>query len=158
MSRGHDAEAVAVIHAVAEYNGVKSSLTLQDLTSIGVSKNLDSFDSEAHVGEGVPAVTTQKTSGLAAVKRLLGKYDLDHVKGLFATRRLAWSTSLIISIWALIGLGEHRGFQQGILTRELIMSTPRISVPALQRFHHILLAESRRRFRGRLHLHHSKKT
>lgn len=114
MSRGRDAEAVAVIHAVAEYNGVKSSLTLQDLTSIGVSNNLDSFDSEANVGEGAPAVSTQKTSGLAAIKRLLGKYDLNHIKGLFATRRLAWSSFLIITIWALIGLGEHRGFQRSI--------------------------------------------
>ena len=41
----------------------------------------------------------------AAVKRKLKKLDLSHVRALFATRKLAYSTSLIMLVWAFIGLG-----------------------------------------------------
>lgn len=94
MSRGRDADAVRVIHAVAAYNGTTSSLTLEDLTRFGVSKDLDD-------PEGIAGMEISQT---AALKRQLAKFDMEHVKALFRTRKLAWSTSLVIIIWALIGL------------------------------------------------------
>ena len=46
-----------------------------------------------------------QTDNAAAVKRKLQKLNLTHVKALFATRKLAYSTSLIMLVWAFIGLG-----------------------------------------------------
>jgi len=46
-----------------------------------------------------------QTTTAAALKRNLQKIDASHVKALFATRKLAFSTSLITLIWAFIGLG-----------------------------------------------------
>ncbi|KAG8862220.1 hypothetical protein FRB96_001799 [Tulasnella sp. 330] len=87
MGRGRDAEAVEVVHKVAAFNGTTSSLTLKDLTR---------FDRTS--GKGVD------TSAAAAIKRNTEKFQSNHIKALFASAKLAWSTSLIISIWALIGL------------------------------------------------------
>lgn len=39
------------------------------------------------------------------MKRKLEKFNLTHVRALFATPKLALSTSLIILVWALLGLG-----------------------------------------------------
>ena len=41
----------------------------------------------------------------AALKRKLEKFNLTHVRALFATKQLAYSTSLIMLVWAFIGLG-----------------------------------------------------
>ena len=46
-----------------------------------------------------------KSAASAAVKRKLEKVNLQHVRALFATKKLAYSTSLIMAIWAFIGLG-----------------------------------------------------
>ena len=45
-----------------------------------------------------------QTDSAAQLKRKLEKLSLVHVKALFATPKLAFSTSLIMLIWALIGL------------------------------------------------------
>ncbi|KAF9024366.1 MFS general substrate transporter [Hymenopellis radicata] len=44
------------------------------------------------------------TSAKGAIRRKLSNLSGNHVKSLFATRKLAYSTSLIIVLWALIGL------------------------------------------------------
>jgi hypothetical protein len=85
MGRGRDEHAVEVIHLLAEYNGKMSHLTLERLQAAG----------KYGEKEGV----SQNTSALASVKRQLAKFKGDHVKALFATRRLAYSTSLLIVIW-----------------------------------------------------------
>jgi MFS family permease len=54
------------------------------------------------LGGGYHAVQTDAS---AAIKRKLEKLNLDHVKALFATRKLAYSTVLIMAVWAFIGLG-----------------------------------------------------
>lgn len=46
----------------------------------------------------------QQTDATAALKRKLEKLNLTHVRALFASRKLAFSTSLIMLIWAFIGL------------------------------------------------------
>ena len=50
-----------------------------------------------------PEGTGTRTDAHAAVARKLEKLNFDHVRALFATRKLAWSTSLIMLVWALIG-------------------------------------------------------
>ncbi|KAA1474777.1 MFS general substrate transporter [Dentipellis sp. KUC8613] len=98
MGRGRDAEAVEIVHKVAKYNGKQSSLTLEMLREVE-DKYSGSLASDE---EGKTKV--MDTSAKGAVKRTLREFGLDHVKPLFATRKLAWSTSLLIALWALIGL------------------------------------------------------
>lgn len=86
MGRGKDEEAVRVVHEVARRNGKTSRLTLADLQA---------FDREGNVDTGAKAMLTRK----------LQKVNLSHVRALFATPKLAYSTSLIMVIWGLIGLG-----------------------------------------------------
>lgn len=85
MGRGRDAEAVESIHAVAKYNGVESTLVLEDLTKI------DTAESRAHY-----------TTVGAAVERNLERFKLNHIRALFATKELVFSTSLVMALWALI--------------------------------------------------------
>ena len=96
MGRGRDAEAVAVVHRVAKFNGTTSSLTVEELEGAGTLGGLG--DAEAGKGGG------HDTSALGAVRRNLSKLSLSHLRALFATRRLALSTSILVAIWALIGL------------------------------------------------------
>ncbi|KAI9430543.1 MFS general substrate transporter [Lactarius indigo] len=99
MGRGRDAEAVEVVHKVARYNGKSSSLTLEMLR-----------DAEGRVspsGNGDPEKTQppiMDASAIGAARRTLRSFGWDHVTPLFQTRKLAWSTSLLIIVWALIGL------------------------------------------------------
>ncbi|KAL6717246.1 hypothetical protein ACLMJK_005161 [Lecanora helva] len=85
MGRGRDEDAVRAVHEVARINGKTSNVTLADL---------ERFNEEGHQG----------TDAQAAVKRKLEKFSLSHVRALFASPKLAWSTSLIITIWGCIGL------------------------------------------------------
>lgn len=87
MGRGRDAEAVEVVHEVAKRNGKTSYLTLDDLkvADKGEEEEID-------------------TSAKGAVSRQLSKFSGNHVKSLFATRKLAYSTTLLIILWAFIGL------------------------------------------------------
>ncbi|OAK97887.1 MFS general substrate transporter [Phaeosphaeriaceae sp. SRC1lsM3a] len=92
MGKGNDEEAVRIVHEVARRNGKTSSLTIEDLQACA-----------QFVPGGAPAQV--KTTASAAVKRNLQKVDASHVKALFATKKLAFSTSLITLVWAFIGLG-----------------------------------------------------
>ena len=85
MGKGRDAEAVEVVHAIAKKNGKQSDLTIEDLRAC----------------EGIAPVSH---TAAAAIKRKLAAVDSNHVKGLFATRKLAFSTAAIMTTWALIGL------------------------------------------------------
>ena len=85
MGRGKDEDAVRVIHEVAKRNGKTSSLTIDDL--------------RVHESLG-----QQNTDASAALARKLEKLNLTHVRALFASPKLAISTSLIILIWGFIGL------------------------------------------------------
>ncbi|GJE87450.1 MFS general substrate transporter [Phanerochaete sordida] len=92
MGRGRDADAVAVVHKLAAYNGRTSSLTLQMLRDV---------EREAADAGAPPRMDT---SARAAVLRKLRMFSTAHMKSLFATRKLAYSTSLLMLVWGLIGL------------------------------------------------------
>ena len=95
MGRGRDAEAVEVIHTIAAYNGRTSSLTLEMLEDAG--KKAGGAGAEG-------AERPMATSAWAAFMRQVQKFSGENVYSLFATKKLAWSTSLLIAVWALIGL------------------------------------------------------
>ncbi|CDO69892.1 hypothetical protein BN946_scf184884.g51 [Trametes cinnabarina] len=91
MSHGRDAEAVEVVHRVARFNGRTSSLTLEMLQEVD----------RAAAKAGAADAKGNKATLLGTLARFGGK----HVKGLFATPKLALSTSILIILWALVGLG-----------------------------------------------------
>jgi len=93
MGRGQDEAAVEIIHKVAAYNGKTSTLTVEQL------KGPERPEEDVEGKEGKMDV-----SAAAAIRRKLAMFDAGHVKPLFATRKLAYSTSLLITLWALIGL------------------------------------------------------
>ncbi|KAK0216532.1 MFS general substrate transporter [Armillaria nabsnona] len=82
MSIGKDAEAVSIIHKIAEYNGTTTTLTVEHLTEAA----------EKVVHLGIPVVPRTAVFGL------------QHVKGLFRTTKMAISTTILIALWGIIGL------------------------------------------------------
>jgi MFS family permease len=89
MGKGRDEDAVRIVHEVARRNKKSTSLGIEDLRAC---------EQLAVDGAGVD------TSNAAAIKRQLQKFNLTHVRALFSSRRMAFSTSIIMTIWGLIGL------------------------------------------------------
>lgn len=87
MSKGRDEDAVRVVHKVAKKNGKASTLTLEDL--------------KACEPDGYVAQTGAGT----VLKRRLEKINFGNIRALFVTKKLGLSTSLVMVIWGLIGLG-----------------------------------------------------
>lgn len=89
MGKGLDEEAVRIVHEVARRNGRSEvcSLILEDLKACE------------------PDGYVPQTSASTAVKRRLENVSLSRVRPLFGTRRMALSTSIIMAVWAFIGLG-----------------------------------------------------
>lgn len=89
MGKGRDEDAVRVVHEVARRNGKETNLSIEDLRVC------------EGAGDGVVPV---QTDAKAAIKRRMEKLSFKHIKALFATRKLAYSTSMIMLVWAFIGL------------------------------------------------------
>ncbi|KAH8195430.1 hypothetical protein TruAng_010410 [Truncatella angustata] len=87
MGKGRDEDAVSVVQEVARRNGKTSSLTVDDLKAC---------EPEGYV---------HQAQASDAVKRRMQLISLEHVRPLFATRKLAWSTIGLMLTWAFIGLG-----------------------------------------------------
>ncbi len=98
MGRGRDEEAVEVLQAIAKYNGTTTRLAV-DLLKEAEHEAAVKEDSKE---EDVAPV--MDTSAKAAITRKLNMFSLEHVRPLFATKKLAYSTTLLIIIWAFIGL------------------------------------------------------
>jgi hypothetical protein len=88
MGKGRDDEAVRIVHEVARRNGKTSNLTIEDL----------------RVCEGLGNGEALRTDNKALIKRKLAAVSGKHVKALFATKKLAFSTGAIMAVWAFIGL------------------------------------------------------
>lgn len=86
MGKARNAHAVEVVHEVARRNGKTSSLTQEELDRIDQGQ-------------------AQGLSTSNIVRQRLEKLRMNHIRDLFDTPKRAWSTSLIILIWAFIGLG-----------------------------------------------------
>lgn len=102
VGRGRDAEAVAVIQKVAAYNGQTSSLTLEHFQAIdeclGSGRRSGPGSSE---GGGKGKKNGFDTSAKGVIMRKLEDFNAEHIRALFATRKLAWSTSLLIVLWGM---------------------------------------------------------
>jgi hypothetical protein len=85
MGKGKHDEAVDVVHKVAAYNKKTSSLVVQDLQIL--DRLLD--------GTGKTITDNGGRSSMGTVSLT----DMNHIKPLFATRTLAYSTSLLIALW-----------------------------------------------------------
>ena len=94
MGRGRDAEAVEVVHKVAAYNGTTSNLTLDMLRRAERNRPASLKD----VPE-ISQISAIDTSRSGALRRVLRVFGWDHIRPLFKTRKLAWSTSLLITFW-----------------------------------------------------------
>lgn len=92
MGKGRNEHAVAVVHEVARRNGKTSSLTREDL---------DRFDR----GRDQEQISGQGQGTKSLIKRRLEKIKFEHVRALFDTPKRAYATTLIIFVWAFIGLG-----------------------------------------------------
>ncbi|EXJ79431.1 hypothetical protein A1O3_08933 [Capronia epimyces CBS 606.96] len=95
IGQGRYQEAVDVLNDVAQYNGTTQFLTVEDLLQV----------EREYAGQGgVPRIG--KTT---ALKRILAQFrpgGFKHVRALFASKKLAWSMTLIILVWGMIGLAS----------------------------------------------------
>ena len=82
VGKGKDEEAVRVVHELARYNGKTSNLTLEQLWVAG-GKNLEAGEEGVVPGKGVLRYIS---------------VGARHLKGLFATKKMAFSTVLICLI------------------------------------------------------------
>jgi hypothetical protein len=100
-SIGKDAQAVEVIQKIAKRNKVHCSLTLADLQKAAAPylKNVDGRSEKVD-----PAAIETKFSTMELLKHSFDDFSGKQVSSLFSTKRLAWSTSLVILTYALIGL------------------------------------------------------
>ncbi|KAG9217641.1 hypothetical protein CCMSSC00406_0003670 [Pleurotus cornucopiae] len=100
-----DEEAVEVIRKLAERNGTKTTLTVthlreaQALVTEKYSREIDSAGSVYGVGQLEPA-------NRHAILSKSSVYGVGHIKALFRTRKLAWSTTLLTALWGIIGLAS----------------------------------------------------
>jgi hypothetical protein len=90
LSRGRQAEAVAVVHGMASKNRTKTWLTEDILNKIG----------------GHPeTVQVQKLTDMEIVNRKLSSFSTERIAPLFHTRKLAITTLLLWFCWLAIGIG-----------------------------------------------------
>ncbi|KAK0518631.1 hypothetical protein OC835_007779 [Tilletia horrida] len=121
VAKGRDAEAVAVMREIARRNG--KELTHAQL-SVSLLRNLsgetvedtdavNKEEEEAHAPGAGGLVGALKSVVLAPVNIARGvaqirlahfKPDMSHVYPLFAGRKMAWNTSVVILLWGIIGL------------------------------------------------------
>lgn len=111
VGRGRDVEAVEVIRKVAAYNH-------RDSDSAGEAKVTLSVEGLREAERFTPGVSRSnkytevkkpdlrmETSVVGVLRRKLrAVFSVQHLRGLFCSRKMAWSTSLLIILWALVGL------------------------------------------------------
>lgn len=93
IGQGSDEKAVEVVQAVANHNGKTSRLTIEHLRACETEFSF-------HPGKSLHL----DRSKLAIIKRSINKFSLVHVKALWSTPRQAYSTTLVVLLWGIIGL------------------------------------------------------
>ena len=78
---------------MAKHNGKTNPLTIEHLR-----------ECETEFSSFPGAAAHQDTSRKANIRRALRKFSFAHVKALWSTPRLAYSTTLIVLLWGIIGL------------------------------------------------------
>jgi MFS family permease len=95
LSRGRQAEAVAVVQGIALRNNKKTWLTEAILDAVV----LDDDNTNA------PRVRRLRLSTANIIRNKLASFSAERIRPLFKTRKLGLTTSLIWFAWATIGLG-----------------------------------------------------
>ena len=112
IGRGRDEEAVEVIHRIAKFNGRadRCTLTVEDLQeaarAVWAKESSTSpvwGASDNHTPPGAEVIDANGNTGLLSSS---SHFSGSHIKALFATRKMALSTSLLIVIWGIIGLAS----------------------------------------------------
>jgi hypothetical protein len=93
LGQGRDEQAVEVVAAVAKANGTTSPLKIEHLRACEI-------DYSSVPGE----LAHQDTSYMANIRRAVRKFSFSHIKALWSTPRLAYSTTLVVLLWGIIGL------------------------------------------------------
>jgi len=93
LGQGRDEKAVEVVAAVAKHNGTASPLTIEHLREC-------EMEFSSIPGE----LARQDTSFMTNLRRAVRQFSLAHVKALWSTPRLAYSTTLVVLLWGIIGL------------------------------------------------------
>jgi len=105
LAEGRDAEVVDTLQFIATKYHRPCSLTLDRLSDCGIT---DLGDRTAHAAAANAATADRRTSTTNNPAHATRRFSFAevgvHLRGLYATRRLALSTSLIWLSWLLIGL------------------------------------------------------
>lgn len=114
LSRGRQAEAVAVVHGLAHRNGAKTWLA-EDILDAVVEQEEDASSSPAAYrgggggGDGPPGqrrpLAAAPLSTKSVLKARLENFSGARLRPLFSTRKLGLATALIWFCWATIGMG-----------------------------------------------------
>lgn len=113
LSRGRQAEAVAVIHGLAHRNGAKTWLT-EDILDAAVEEQDDGTTTTSGGGSGhyhrgrlLPSAgqNNNTMSTKSVLKARLENFSGARLRPLFSTRKLGLATSIIWFCWATIGMG-----------------------------------------------------
>ncbi|EIM84320.1 MFS general substrate transporter [Stereum hirsutum FP-91666 SS1] len=106
LGHGRDAEAVAVVRQIAEYNGLGSGDTESNRGRISVEELNEAAkaveDKMERQGKGGEVGEWRRWRVLSEES----SWKMAHVRNLFGTRKMAWSTSLLIALWGIIGLAS----------------------------------------------------
>lgn len=109
LSRGRQAEAVAVIHGLAHRNGARTWLTVDVLDAVVDHEDDEYGGQQGHQQQhlhlqaqelGAPALSTK-----GVLKARLRAFSGARLRPLFASRRLGLATALVWFCWATIGMG-----------------------------------------------------
>ena len=98
IGQGRDVEAVDVVNAIARRNGKACPLTVEMLKTVG---DLACAEQNLRVNVEPNNVQTKKSS---MALQTIRKFDISHIKALYANKKLAFSTSLTILLWGMTGL------------------------------------------------------
>lgn len=105
LSRGRQAEAVAVIHGLAHRNGARTWLTVDVLDAV-VDHEDDEYGGQQghqHLQGQEQGASALSTKGV--LKARLRAFSGARLRPLFASRRLGLATALVWFCWATIGMG-----------------------------------------------------
>lgn len=108
LSRGRQAEAVAVVHGLAHRNGAKTWLTEEILDAVvddaGALAGADAAAAaRVHGGGGGGSLPTLSTKSVLQAR--LDKFSGARLRPLFSDRKLGLATGLVWFCWATIGMG-----------------------------------------------------
>lgn len=95
IGQGRYQEAIDVLNDVAQYNGTTQPLTVEDLLQV----------ERDYANAGHPAAVNRPT----AWQRTIAQFrpgGFRHIRALFATKKVAYSTTLILFVWGAIGLAS----------------------------------------------------